>query len=298
MYPAPFQYHRAASVKEAISLLSELGDSARALAGGQTLLVWMKLRFDEPQHLVDLGRIPGLSDIRLEGDEVCIGALATHARIAASTVAEAIPAVRDCGSGIADWQVRNRGTIGGALGSADPSCDWPTLLHTLDAVLTCTGPEGTRRIPVSELVEDIYTTTLKPAELITEIRFKMPSANSAGSYTGFKRCAPAYPTGSAGVQLTLEEGDVCSDIRIALGSAGLTTITCKEAEETLRGQPLTAAGIDKAAEAIVAAADPVPDRRGSEAFKRAVLHTLVKRAIDIASRRCHGETIRGHHEYL
>jgi len=297
MYPAPFHYHRADSLQGAISLLADLGDSARALAGGQTLLVWMKLRFDEPQHLVDVSRIPDLSAIRKEGDEVCIGALATHAAIAKSALAEALPSVRDCGSGIADAQVRSRGTIGGALGSADPSCDWPTLLHTFDAVLTCTGPEGTRTIPVSELVEDIYTTILQPAELITEIRFKVPPENSGGAYCGFKRCAPAYPTASAGVQLTLD-GDVCSEIRIALGSAGLTTITSKEAEDILRGSPLTEANIDKAAEAIVAAAEPVPDQRGSEAFKRAVLRTLVKRAVDIAVRRCRGETIKGHHEYV
>jgi len=297
MYPAPFHYHRADSLQDAISLLSDLGDTARALAGGQTLLVWMKLRFDEPRHLVDLARIPGLSEIRQEGDEVCIGALATHARIAASAVADALPVVRDCGTGIADTQVRNRGTIGGALGSADPSCDWPTLLHLFDATLTCSGPEGTRSMPVSELVEDIYTTTLKPAELITEIRFRMPPAGSGGSYTAFKRCAPAYPTASAGVQLSLD-GDVCSHIRMALGSAGLTTVTSKEAETVLLGSPLTEANIDKAAEAIVSAADPVPDQRGSEAFKRAVLRTLVKRAVDIAVRRCHGETIKGHHEYV
>ncbi|MAF84728.1 MAG: xanthine dehydrogenase family protein subunit M [Gammaproteobacteria bacterium] len=298
MYPAPFHYHRAESLEGAISLLAELGDSARALAGGQTLLVWMKLRFDEPQHLVDVSRIPGLSEIRQQaGDEVCIGALATHAEIARSAIAEALPNVLDCGSGIADAQIRSRGTIGGALGSADPSCDWPTLLHTFDAVLTCTGPEGTRTIPVSELVEDIYTTILKPAELITEIRFKIPPENSGGAYCGFKRCAPAYPTASAGVQLTLED-DICSAIRIALGSAGLTTITSQEAEAVLQGNPLTEANIDKATEAIVAAADPVPDQRGSEDFKRAVLRTLVKRAIDIAGRRCHGEIIKGHHEYV
>lgn len=297
MYPAPFHYHRADSLQGAISLLAELGDSARALAGGQTLLVWMKLRFDEPQHLVDLSRIPDLSDIRQEGDEVCIGPLATHAAIAKSAVADLLPNVRDCGSGIADAQVRSRGTIGGALGSADPSCDWPTLMHTFDAVLTCAGPDGTRKMPVSELVEDIYTTVLKPAELITEIRFKLPPENSGGAYCAFKRCAPAYPTASVGVQLTLD-GDVCSDIRIALGSAGLTTITSKEAEDVLRGNALTDANIDKATEAIVAAAKPVPDERGSEDFKRAVLRTLVKRAIDIAVRRCHGETIKGRHEYV
>ena len=120
MYPAPFRYHRPGSVKEAFTLLDKLGDDARALAGGQTLLVMMKLRFEEPSDLVDLGRIPDLSYIDHDDSEVRIGALATHAEIASSPVAELIPIVSDCANGIADVQVRNRGTIGGSLASGDP----------------------------------------------------------------------------------------------------------------------------------------------------------------------------------
>jgi len=297
MYPAPFRYHRAGSIQEAVSLMSEYGDDARALAGGQTLLVLMKLRFEEPSDLVDLGCIPEMSYIDHDDREVRIGALATHAAIAQSPVAEMIPIVGDCANGIADVQVRNRGTIGGSLASGDPSCDWPALLHTLDAEILCEGPDGQRILPIEGFVEDLYQTVLAPNEILTGVRFKRPPANSGGAYVGFKRCAPAYPTATAGVQITLADGDLCQDVRIALGSAGLTPIHATDAEKVLRGKPLSAKVIDQATEAAVSAAEPVEDMRGSEAFKRSVLAVLVKRAIDAATRRCKGEKVEMSHEY-
>jgi carbon-monoxide dehydrogenase medium subunit len=296
MYPAPFGYHRAETVTEAIGLLADIGDGARALAGGQTLLVWLKMRFDEPTDLVDLARIPGLNQIESNRD-VHIGALATHALIARSELARSVPIIADCANGIADNQVRSRGTIGGSLAAGDPSCDWPALLHTLDAQIDVQGPDGTRSIDINDFVEDLYQTALQPAELITGVRFKPPANGSAGAYCAFKRCAPAYPTASAGVQLTLRGGDTVEDVRVAMGSAGLTPIRAKDAEAELRGNALTEDVIGKAAEAAVAATDPIDDQRGSMEFKQQILRTLVKRAIGIAQRRCNGETVENHHEY-
>ena len=296
MYPAPFHYRRAESVDDAVGLLTELGPEARPLAGGQSLLVLMKMRFSEPTALVDLGFIPGLDYIEHDDKTVRIGALATHGDIAASAVARSIPIVGDCANGIADTQVRSRGTIGGSLGSGDPSCDWPTLLHTLDAEIICHGPDGERRLPINGFVADLYETVLGASELVTGVEFAVPAANSGGSYTAFKRCAPAYPTASVGVQLTLD-GDTCQDVRVALGSAGLTPIHATAAEAELRGNTLTEAVINKVADAAVAASDPIEDQRGSADFKKAILHTLTKRAIDIAARRCRGETIEASHEY-
>ncbi|MFQ5982760.1 MAG: FAD binding domain-containing protein, partial [Woeseiaceae bacterium] len=206
---------------EAVSLLSEIGEGARALAGGQSLLPLLKIRFDEPTDLVDIGRIPDLDRIEESGDEVRIGALATHRRIAASPLAASVAIISDCANGIADNQVRTRGTIGGSVASGDPSCDWPTLLHTLDAGLQCQGPDGSRVLDINGFVEDLYETRLAPGEIITGIRFPKPAAGSGGAYCAFKRCAPAYPTISVGVQLTVSGGQVES-ARVALGSAGLT----------------------------------------------------------------------------
>ncbi len=296
MYPAPFQYHRAKSVDDAIQLLTSIGEGARVLAGGQSYLAILKLRFDEPTDLVDIGRIPDLDHIEDSGDTVTIGALATHNRIAASAVAGSIPIVSDCANGIADNQVRNLGTIGGSVASGDPSCDWPALLHTLDAEILCQGPDGTRTLDINGFVEDLYQTGLNPGEIITALRFNKPAAGSGGAYCAFKRCAPAYPTISVGVQLTMQDGQVSSS-RVAMGSAGLTPIRANEAEAELTGGSLTADQINKAAEAAVAASDPYDDRRGSAEFKRQLVATLTKRAIGIAQRRAGGETVKNSHEY-
>lgn len=296
MYPAPFNYHRANSVDEAIALLSEIGEGARLLAGGQSLLPLLKIRFDEPTDIVDIGRIPDLDQIEEDGDEVRVGALATHRRIGSSALAGAVPVISDCANGIADNQVRSRGTIGGSVASGDPSCDWPALLHTLDAELQCQGPNGARTLGINGFVEDLYQTGLQPGEMITGIRFRKPESGSGGAYCGFKRCAPAFPTITVGVQLTVS-GDQVKLARVALGSAGLTPIRAKQAEAELEGQPLGAAQIDKAADAAVAASDPVDDQRGSVAFKRQLVAHLTKRAIRIAERRAAGEQVYNSHEY-
>ncbi len=296
MYPAPFQYHRANTVDEAIRMLSDIGEGARVLAGGQSYLAILKLRFDEPTDLVDIGRIPDLDQIDDAGETVTIGALTTHNQIGSSTLAGSIPIISDCANGIADNQVRNRGTIGGSVASGDPSCDWPALLHTLDAEILCQGPGGTRTLDINGFVEDLYQTGLKPGEIITGLQFKKPAHGSGGAYCTFKRCAPAYPTISVGVQLTMTDGQVDA-ARIALGSAGLTPIRANAAEAELTGGSLTADQINKAAEAAVAAADPFDDQRGSVGFKQQLIATLTKRAIGIAQRRASGETIKNSHEY-
>ena len=296
MYPAPFNYHRASSVDEAIGMLSEIGEGARVLAGGQSLLPLLKLRFDEPTDIVDIGRISGLDQIEVTGDEVSIGALATHRRIAASTLAGSVPIISDCANGIADNQVRSLGTIGGSVAGGDPSCDWPALLHTLDAELHCQGPNGARTLNINGFVEDLYQTALQPGEIITGIRFRKPASGSGGAYCAFKRCAPAFPTITVGVQITVSDGQVES-ARVALGSAGLTPIRAKQAEAELEGQSLGAEQIAKAADAAVAASDPVDDQRGSADFKRRLVAHLTKRAISIAERRAAGEQVYNSHEY-
>ncbi len=296
MYPSAFNYHRPGSIPDAIKLLSDIGDGGRVLAGGQSLLVLLKLRFDEPTDIVDIGRIPALDGIDDQGDTVAIGALATHRRIAESPLATAIPIVGDCANGIADNQVRSRGTIGGSVASGDPSCDWPSLLHTLDAELDCEGPAGKRTLDINGFVEDLYQTVLKPGEIITGVRFRKPPAGSGGAYCAFKRSAPSYPTASAGVQLTLENGCIGS-ARVALGSVGLTPIRARDAEQELAGKAPNPDVVEKAAAAAVAATDPYGDRRGSPDFKRHLVAALMKRAIGIAVRRAGGETVKNSHEY-
>jgi len=296
MYPRAFHYHRASSLKEAAQMMSELGDEARLLAGGQSLIPLMKLRFANPSHLVDLNFIAGTSYIRQDGAVLRFGPLTRHAEIEASPLAAQIPVLHDCASGIADPQVRNRGTIGGSLAEADPSGDWAVALMTLSTQVRCFGKDGQRMVPLSEFIRDAYTTALAPGELVEEVEVKIPANASAGAYLAFKRAAPVYPTASAAVQLTLE-GDICRDAAIALGCVGLTAIRALDAEVALRGQPISEATMNKAAEAAREAADPQSDVRGSLEYKRMLVGTLVKRALETAARRARGQLVEGGHLY-
>jgi len=298
MYPAPFRYHRPASLQDAIRLLVDLGEGARPLAGGQTLIPILKLRMDEPSDLVDIARLPDLAYIRQDHGQVRIGALATHARIAGSPIAAKIPIVRDCAAGIADAQVRARGTIGGSVSAADPANDWPAMLHALDAEIVCRGPKGERSLPVREFIRDSYTTALASGELVTEIRFKAPQGRSGGAYIGFKKAAPAYPAAVVGIQMRMADEEICEDVRLVLSAVGPKAVTSQEAEALLRGKPLTQENFKAAAEAIIAAADPPSDARGSADFKRAVLRTLFMKAADIARRRCSDTQIMASHDYV
>ncbi|RME34626.1 MAG: xanthine dehydrogenase family protein subunit M [Gammaproteobacteria bacterium] len=293
MYPAPFRYHRPATLEDAMALLARLGDGARPLAGGQSLLPILKLRMDEPTDLVDIARIPGMRHIDGQGESIRIGALATHARIAVSEVASRFPIVQDCATGIADAQVRARGTIGGSVSTADPSCDWPTMLQVLDAEVACRGPRGERVVGIRDFFRDAYTTALEEGELVTEIRFRAPPAGSGGAYLGFKKAAPAYPAATVGVHLGLADGQVCRQARLVLGCAGPRPVQSREAEQELEGKDLNRDNLRRAAEAIISCSDPPSDSRGSAAFKRTMLHSLFMRAAEIAIRRARGETVKG-----
>jgi len=296
MYPRAFHYHRASSLPEAVTMLRQLGDEARLLAGGQSLIPLMKLRFANPSHLVDLNFISGTSYIREENNELRFGALARHAEIEASAIAAKIPIVHDCAAGIADVQVRNRGTIGGSLAEADPSGDWAVVLMTLSTEVRCLSNTGERTVPLPDFIQDAYTTVLAQDELVSGVTVKIPPKGSGGAYLAFKRAAPVYPTASAAVQLTME-GDVCKDAAIALGCVGLTAIKANNAEAALRGQSITEKTVASAQEAARAAADPQSDMRGSANYKRNLVAALVKRAIEIALRRARGEWVEVSHIY-
>lgn len=277
-------------------MLGQLGDGAKLLAGGQSLIPLLKLRFANPEHLVDLNFIPGTSFIKEEGGALHFGAMTRHTEIEHSALAKKIPVLHDCAAGIADVQVRNRGTIGGSLAEADPSGDWANALITLDTTVYCLGPKGSRQIALKDFIKDAYTTALAHDELVTEVAVKIPAKGSGGAYLAFKRTAPVYPSASAAVQLTME-GDVCKQAAIALGCVGLGAIRATEAEAALRGQSLNDKSITAAAEAARTAADPQDDMRGTADYKRQLIAALVKKAIGIAARRARGEQIEGTHLY-
>ena len=296
MYPRAFDYHRANSLKEASVLLAQLGEGAKLLAGGQSLIPLMKLRFANPAHLVDLNFISGASYIVEEKGYLRFGPLTRHAEIEESPAASKIPILHDCAAGIADVQVRNRGTIGGSLAEADPSGDWATMLNTLETQVKCLGPRGERTLSLGDFVKDAYTTALGHDELVSEVTVKLPPAKSGGAYISFKRAAPVYPTASAAVQLTME-GEVCKEAAIALGCVGLVPVRVTEAETALRGKLVNLKLIEDVAEAARAAAEPQPDMRGSAQYKRQLAGALVKQATAIALRRARGEAVEVSHIY-
>ncbi|MGA7561152.1 MAG: FAD binding domain-containing protein, partial [Terriglobales bacterium] len=193
MYPRSFHYHRARSLEEAVAMLGQLGPGAKVLAGGQSLIPLLKLRFANPEHLVDLNFIPDTSFIKEESAALHFGAMARHAEIEHSALVKTIPLLHDCAAGIADVQVRNRGTLGGSLAEADPSGDWANALMTLDTTVHCLGPKGARSLPLKDFITDAYTTALAADELVTEVEVKIPPEGSGGAYVAFKRSAPVYP---------------------------------------------------------------------------------------------------------
>ena len=296
MYPRPFHYHRASSLEEATTMLGQLGDEAKLLAGGQSLIPLMKLRFANPRHLVDLNFVAGTSYIQEDNGAVKFGALTRHSEIENSPISQRFPILHDCAAGIADVQIRNRGTIGGSLAEADPSGDWATVLLTQKTDIRCLSPRQARTVPLSDFITDAYTTVLEHDELVREVIIKVPGKGSGGAYLAFKRSAPVYPTASAAVQLTMKE-DVCQHASIVLGCVGLVPVRAQEADEALRGRKIDDKVIATAMDAVRTAVDPQPDMRGSAEYKRTLAAALVKRAISIAMLRARGERVEVSHIY-
>lgn len=278
-------------------MLLQLGEEARLLAGGQSLIPLMKMRLARPSALVDINGIAGLAEIQRNNGELRFGALARHADIEESAIAATVPILHDCAAGIADVQVRNQGTIGGSIAEADPSGDWATTLLAVEAAVRCIGTKAERTVPMEEFVKDAYTTVLKQGEVVREVIVKVPPKNSGGAYIAFKRCAPVYATVSVAVQLTLDGKNGCKDARVVLGCVGLTPLRAKDAEAALRGRTLDDKAMQSAADAARDAAQPQSDMRGSAEYKRVLAGALVKRAIGIAARRAHGQQVEAGHEY-
>jgi len=296
MYPRAFAYHRASSYPEAISLLSELGEDAKFLAGGQSLIPLMKLRLSAPRHLVDLNFIPETSYVRSNG-AARFGAMTRHADIAASAEAARIPILGDCAAGIADPQVRHMGTIGGSIAEADPTGDWAPVLLATGATVKTLGPGGERSIDLGEFILDAYTTALAPAELVTEIVVPLPPERSGGAYIALKRCAPVYASASVAVQLTMHDDHTCQDARVYLGVLGLTATRVTAAEKLLRITPITADSMEKVREVVMEIAEPTSDMRGSADYKRQAAGALAKLAVETAVQRARGEHVEATHLY-
>jgi carbon-monoxide dehydrogenase medium subunit len=270
MFAASFDYHRPKTVQEAIKLLREV-KGARILAGGHSLLPAMKLRLASPAALIDISRIAELSGIKSTKDGLRIGALTTHAAIAASDVVrKSCPVLAETAARIGDQQVRNRGTIGGSIAHADPAADYPTIMLLLDAKIIA----GEREITAEKFFVDLFTTSLKPGEILTSVL--VPAASSA-VYLKHRHPASAFAVVGVAAMVHVKDGK-CADVRIAIGGVTATPVRAKAAEKALTGQAPNAANIEKAAAAVVLK-DPLTDNYASGEFRTHLARVMTKRAL-------------------
>lgn len=290
MIPSSFDYHAPGDLAEAVALLGRLGDDAKVLSGGQSLLPLLKLRLGAAGHLVDINRIPGLEYVREEGGTVRIGGRTREAELERSElIHRKLPLLADAAAVVADPLVRNLATLGGNLAHGDPANDHPAAMLALRAEIVATGPNGERTIPVDDFFTGLFQTALGPAEILTEIRIPLPPAGSGGAYVKLERKVGDFATAAAAAQLTLGADGNVAAAGVALTNAGPRPRRAAEAERFLAGGAATAERFAEAARLAAAAAQPSADRRGTVEYKREMARVLTARALDRAARRARGE---------
>ncbi|NEA26455.1 FAD binding domain-containing protein [Actinomadura bangladeshensis] len=283
--PASFEYAKATTVEEVLALLARHGDEARVVAGGHSLIPMMKLRLAQPDALIDINGVAELSRIRIDGAELCVGALVRHAELLGSAVAGGhFPILHDAERVIADPVVRNRGTVGGSLCQADPSEDLSAAFGALRASAVIRGPDGERVVPLREFHTGPYETVVEPGELLTELRVPIrPGGSSA--YVKVERRVGDWPLAAAGAALWLADG------RIAEAGIGLTAVRAEhfvaaEAEDVLRGAVPSEELFAEAGRVAAEHCDPGSDQRGPADYKRHLAGELTTRALRRAYERC------------
>ena len=279
MIPTGFDYEAPSSLEEAVRMLHENGEDAKALAGGHSLLPLMKLRLAVPTLLVDLRRIPGLHGIQRENGGWRIGAMTRHADL---QDAPELGVASRAASLIADQQVRNRGTIGGSLAHGDPASDLPAVLLALDGEVRAQGPGGERSIAAADLFEDYLTTSLAHDELISEVR--LPALDDWGfGYQKFTRRAEDWAMVGVCALVRKAADGSCEDVRIGLTHMGSTPLRASAAEAALRGQGLDSTGIARAAEQAAEGTQPPADLNATADYKRHLARVLTRRALEEAA---------------
>ena len=289
MIPAAFDYHCPKTLGEAVTLLVQYGDAAKVMSGGQSLLPLLKLRLASPEHVIDIGKIPGLAYLREEGNVLKIGGCTSEAELEASDLIRTrYPLLHDTTRVIADPLVRNRATVGGNLAHGDPANDHPATMIALRAQIVATGPRGERVIPATQFFRSLFTTALAADEILTEIRIPMPPPRSGGAYVKLERKVGDYATAAAAAQVSLTPGGAIELVGLALTNAGPTPIHASAAEQHLTGKTPTAAVIAEAAKLAASATQPSADRRGDVDYKREMARVHAARALQRAIERAGG----------
>lgn len=286
MIPQAFNYEAPTTLEGAIALLQKYGSDAKIMSGGHSLIPMMKLRLATPEHVIDISGIKGMEYIHEEGGYLKIGALTKEVALEESKLIHSkYPLITDATKMIADPSVRNLATVGGNLAHGDAANDHPAVMLALRASVLASGPNGDREISIDDFFLGFFTTALEPDEILTEIRIPIPPARSGGAYLKMERKVGDYATAGVAVQLSLDASGRCHQIGIALTNVSAASMRSTRAEEALRGQTLSDDLIQKAATMAAQDCDPNADLRGSVAYKRSIVKTLVTRAIHSAVER-------------
>ena len=280
MIPSRFEYHAPESVEAAVALLTELGDDAKILSGGQSLIPMMKLRLAVPAHIVDINRVPGLASLREADGALRIGALVRETDIEESDVVRSrYPILHDATRHIGDPLVRNLATLCGNLAHGDPANDHPAVMLALDAVAIAVGPDGRREIRLREFFTGLYSTALAPNEILVEVKIPTPPPRSGGAYVKLERKVGDFATVAVAAQVTLGTDGVCQRAGIGLTNVGTTPIQAVKAESFLQGKLFNEGTIKEAARAAAEESRPTADNRGSVEYKRDLVRVLTARAL-------------------
>jgi aerobic carbon-monoxide dehydrogenase medium subunit len=279
MLPARFDYHRPETLDEALELMERFGGEAKLLAGGMSLIPLMKLRFASPANVVDINEVGELQGMEETEEGLRVKAITRNSELETSELLRTrYPAMAAAAPLISDPIVRNRGTLGGSLAHADPQGDWGSVMLALRAQVVARSGSGDRVIPIDELFETTFTTTLQLDEILTEVRVPTPPARSGGAYLKLERKVGDFATVGVAVQLSLDDGHI-EQAGLGLTAVGPTNLRAKEAEETLAGAEPTADVFAEAARQAAAIADPITDVRGSAEYKQHVVEVFVRRGL-------------------
>ena len=279
MYPASFEYYAPTTLDEALSVLERYGDEAKVLAGGQSLIPLMKLRFASPRALVDLNGIDGHDQLYEDNGMLNIGALVRHKTCERSDLLRSRYAVlADAAPQISDPIVRNRGTVAGSLAHADPQGDWGSALLAAGAQVQVQGPDGSRAIPLDDFFLGPFTTALEPTEIVTWVQVPDPGPKAGGAYCKLERRVGDFATVAVGVHVSFSNGGV-ERAGIALTGVGPRNLRAEAAEQALAGRTLDDEAIAEAARLAADAAEPRDDIRGSAEYKRNVVRVFTERGL-------------------
>ncbi len=277
-----FEYHAPTSLDEVFGLLDQYGDDSRIMAGGTALVIQMKQRLSQPGHVVGLRKIGSFNNIESTPDGIRIGALCTQHQIMTSPViGKELPLLADTFRKVATPRIRNMATIGGGLVNGDPAQDPPPSLIALGASAVLTSTNGDRSVPLENFFIDYYETDVQPGEVLTSVLVPQAPAGSGAVYLKFlPRTADDYGTVSVAAVVSKEQDGTCKDIRICLGSVGVTAIRATDAEDSLRGKDLSDENIRAAAALVKDVVDPLDDFRGSSEYKTDMAEVFARRAVE------------------